>query len=175
MSVSTLNVDYEYRQEGSYITVHTPEGPVTVGPFNPFQDHCLHGVKPAAMKSMPPITSKSAKTQRRRAMRQEDEIASRYEGGRRVRGSGSVKGNKGDVRVHGLFRIEAKYTQHDSYRITLELLRKLRGEAAGLELPMFEIHFLDECRQARERWVLFDARYLHFMKYEPPYATTVHS
>lgn len=69
----------------------------------------------------------------RRSVRQEKSIATAV-GGRRVAGSGSQPGNKGDVRTER-WLIEAKQTVKPSYRLTLDVWRKIEHHAikAGRE------------------------------------------
>jgi len=69
----------------------------------------------------------------RRSVRQERRIA-RDVGGRRVAGSGSMPGNKGDVAAPG-YLLEAKYTDKASYSLKLAIWRKIECEAirAGCE------------------------------------------
>ena len=77
----------------------------------------------------------------RRSPKQEKDLASRF-GGKVVRGSG--RGNeKGDVRVKGVVRIEAKTTSKASFSVTKEMLAKIEMEAISCgEVPAFIIEFL---------------------------------
>jgi hypothetical protein len=73
----------------------------------------------------------------------EKKLAKRV-GGRRTAGSGN-KLEKGDVRKHGVLRIEHKGTQHNSFRVTKEMLSKLNLAAMGCdEIPIFVVDFLDK-------------------------------
>lgn len=76
-----------------------------------------------------------------RAPKQEKTVATRL-GGRTVRGSGS--GNeKGDVRVSGVVRVECKTTTAGSFRVTTEMLDKLRKAIHGTgEVPCMVVEFL---------------------------------
>ena len=80
----------------------------------------------------------------RRAPKQEKQIAKRS-GGRPIRGSGSGY-KKGDVeKAHGIFRVEAKTTKHQSFSVTRDMIRKI--EAAALphgEVPAMIIEFISE-------------------------------
>lgn len=169
MPVSTVGIDVEHRADGAYLTVATPDGVAKIGPVDLAQDACLTGVfeQPKGARKKP-----NPKKQRRRSMKQEEEIASRSVDGFRVHGSGALPGSKGDVRVPGKFRYEAKYTRAKSYTVEARELRKIRAEATGDEVPVFEVHFLDTNGKAEERWVLLDVRHFQHMKYKPPYATT---
>lgn len=77
----------------------------------------------------------------RRSPKQEKEIALRF-GGKTVRGSG--RGNeKGDVRLKGLLRIEAKTTSKASFSVTKEMISKIEMEAISTgEAPAIIIEFL---------------------------------
>lgn len=169
MPLSTIGLDIEHREDGAYVTVTTAEGTAVVGPVDLTRDLCLHSTvtAPKTVKKKP-----NAKKQRRRSMKQEEEIASRSVDGFRVFGSGALPGAKGDVRVPGKFRYEAKYTQAQSYVVQRKELMKIRAEASGDEVPVFEIHFLDKNGKAVERWVLLDVRHFQHMQYKPPHAIT---
>jgi len=79
----------------------------------------------------------------RRSRKQEKALATRL-GGKVTPASGS-KDEKGDVRVKGVFRIEAKTTKHKSFSVTLDMLRQIE-DAASLsgELPIIVIEFINE-------------------------------
>lgn len=77
----------------------------------------------------------------RRSRKQEREIAGRL-GGRVTAASGSLQ-EKGDVRVKGVLRIEAKTTMHKSFSVTMDMVRKIEEAAAsGDELPVIAIDFI---------------------------------
>ena len=63
----------------------------------------------------------------RSSVRQEKKIAKDV-GGRRVAGSGSMPGNKGDVKASG-WLVEAKQTLKARFPLTLQLWRKIEREA----------------------------------------------
>lgn len=81
---------------------------------------------------------------KRRAPKQERAIAARIDG-RVTSGSGS-KTEKGDVRIKGVMRVEAKCTRCASYSLKLETFEKVE-DAASLcrpaEIPAMHIEFLD--------------------------------
>jgi len=78
----------------------------------------------------------------RRAPKQEKYLAKRL-GGRTTIASGS-KGEKGDVRVQGVVRIEAKTTKNKSFSVTRDMVRKIEEAAlASDELPVIVIEFND--------------------------------
>lgn len=77
-----------------------------------------------------------------RAPVMEKEVAKRV-GGTQTKASGAQM-EKGDVRIRGLVRIEAKATSNKSFSVTREMIEKV--EAAGLgsgEVPYIEIELLD--------------------------------
>ena len=77
-----------------------------------------------------------------RSPHQERDAAKRL-GGRVVKGSGSGP-EKGDVRVKGVLRLEAKCTSKNSFSVTREMVRKIEEAALGAgEVPAIEIEFLD--------------------------------
>jgi len=77
------------------------------------------------------------------APKQEKAVAARL-GGHRVRGSGSGY-VKGDVRVTGIARVELKSTTASSFRVTMDMIKKIEEAAAsgGTEVPAIEIDMLD--------------------------------
>lgn len=57
-------------------------------------------------------------------------------------GNGSIKG---DVRVRGVVRIEAKTTKHKSFSVTLDMIAKIEEAALpSNEVPVLVVEFLDE-------------------------------
>lgn len=83
-----------------------------------------------------------------RSPEQEDSLAKRV-GGRRVKGSGCGF-EKGDVRVEGFVRIEAKTTKHKSFSVTIEMLDKIEDAALSAgEVPAMVIEFRQD-RDNRE-------------------------
>ena len=76
-----------------------------------------------------------------RSPKQEKELAVRL-GGKQVKGSGCGF-EKGDVRVKGLLRIEAKCTEKNSFSVTREMVEKIENAAcASGELPMMVIELM---------------------------------
>lgn len=91
---------------------------------------------------------------KRRSRRQEDSVAEDL-GGRRQKASGAMKGAKGDVRLKGKARVECKLTTKDSYRVTLQELSKIRGEAAFPEVPVMMLEFVEKASgKGFERWAV---------------------
>ena len=168
MPISTFSLTPKIRADGLYITVTMSDGShATVGPVDPSSPEELTGVLRA--QAVSPVKNQT-KRLRRKSIKQEEEIAARH-GGRRVKGSGAVRGNKGDVRIPGKMRFEAKLTTKKSYRVVQEELSKIRGECTNLEFPAFEIHFADPATlKVYDRWVMIDARYFKHMEYKPPNA-----
>lgn len=79
----------------------------------------------------------------RRSPKQEKEIAKKL-GGSRIPGSGNGH-QKGDVRVKGIIRIEAKTTKHKSFAITRDMVSKVEDASmVNGELPVIIVEFLDE-------------------------------
>ena len=79
-----------------------------------------------------------------RAPKQERELAAKL-GGKRTPGSGS-KSVKGDVRIKGVARVEAKCTRHKSFSVTLDMIEKIEDGAASCaegEIPVVHVEFLD--------------------------------
>lgn len=92
---------------------------------------------------------------RTRASRRQEEKLAQSLGGIRHQGSGSRDGYKGDVRVHGKYRIEAKYTTKKSYSVTRLDLEKIRSECGLGEAPVFVIDFKEpETLRTEDSWVL---------------------
>lgn len=78
----------------------------------------------------------------KRSPKQEKVLAKRL-GGKVTPGSGN-KEIKGDVRVKGVLRVEAKTTQHKSFSITLAMCDKI--ETAAMmhnELPAIIVEFIN--------------------------------
>lgn len=79
--------------------------------------------------------------QQKRSVAQEKKIATQMPGGRRVAGSGSLPGNKGDVKAR-LWLVEAKMTKRPSFTLTLGLWRKIEIEAlksSGYKRPVMQL------------------------------------
>lgn len=75
----------------------------------------------------------------RRSKRQEEEAATRL-GGRVTKQSGGGIFEKGDVRVTGLLRLEAKTTKHKSFSVTEAMIAKIETQSMTCgEVPVMEI------------------------------------
>jgi len=94
----------------------------------------------------------------KRAKRQEKEIAKRI-GGRLVprSGAGDIKG---DCRLKGILRIEAKTTGNRSFSVTLDMIDKIEEAAVSAgEMPVIVIEFNNNGKRMKEiavcpTWVL---------------------
>jgi hypothetical protein len=110
----------------------------------PYCIHCNSGIE----KTVPlrPLESKQrpkASKVRRLAKKQDEKVAKAI-GGRVQAASGARPDCKGDVRVYGEHRVETKYTFAQSFRVTREMLNKIRSECAGLEKPALVLDFKDK-------------------------------
>lgn len=82
---------------------------------------------------------------KRRAPKQERELAQRI-GAALTPGSGS-QSMKGDVRLKGVLRVEAKCTRHKSYSLSLDTFEKIENAASlcgRAEIPAMHIEFLTQ-------------------------------
>lgn len=80
---------------------------------------------------------------KRRAPKQERELAAKI-GGKTTAASGS-QSEKGDVRLKGVVRIEAKCTRRRSYGLSLDTFEKIENAAtlcSQNEIPAMHIEFL---------------------------------
>jgi hypothetical protein len=76
----------------------------------------------------------------KRSRSQEKRAAKRYDA--KVQpASGAKKTAKGDIRAPGKIRGECKFTRSASFSLKLAELQKLRKEAKGGEVALFEIEF----------------------------------
>jgi hypothetical protein len=86
--------------------------------------------------------TKNLTASHRRAPKQERELAKRV-GGKLTPASGA-RDVKGDVRVKGVLRIEAKTTKNASFSVSLDMIRKIEEAAAlSAELPVIIVEFND--------------------------------
>jgi hypothetical protein len=81
--------------------------------------------------------------QKRLSQQQEVDIAEEL-GARVQKSSGALSGSKGDVRRKGVVRVEAKYTEADSYRLELGELEKIGAECHGRERPVLVLDFKEK-------------------------------
>ena len=95
---------------------------------------------PMELLAEKPSKRKSFKKGKKVSLKQEVEVCELL-GARTQPGSGNQAGAKGDGRKKGELRIEAKFTQADSFSLKLEELWKVLGEATAGELPVFVIDY----------------------------------
>jgi hypothetical protein len=99
----------------------------------------------------------SAKRRRRLADKQARDFTELV-GGRAQPNSGSIAGYKSDGRVFDKFRIEAKYTQANAFKLELSDLFKIAGECEGSERPVVVVDFKDKrTTKLRGRFVVLRA------------------
>jgi hypothetical protein len=91
----------------------------------------------------PAPRKKALRSNQRSSLRQELDIQEEW-GARRQPGSGNQAGTKGDNRKKGELRIEAKFTQAESFSLKLDELYKIAGEATHGELAVLFIDFLTQ-------------------------------
>ena len=171
MSIQTYSVKVFHDGHHWHVNLVLPDGTyLTTGPLEvPHGDHTL-----VHREIAPKTRRQTPKQKRRAAIRQEDDLA-RQLGGRRQPGSGALPGIKGDVKVAGKYRVEAKYTRNKTYRLDRTELGKIRGECAGLEVPLFVVDFVDpDTGGSPDRWVTLPFSDFQRMEYKPPYATGEH-
>lgn len=86
--------------------------------------------------------TKNLSNSHRRSKKQEKEIAKKIGGVLTpASGAGTIKG---DVRLKGVCRIEAKTTKNKSFSVTLDMIQKIEDAAVGAaELPVLIVEFTD--------------------------------
>ena len=80
-----------------------------------------------------------------------------------------MPGSKGDVRLKGRVRVEAKLTTKKAYTLKEETLNKICGECEGLEEPALVLEFIDpHTQRSKSKWAIiqYDA-YLSFVHNHP--------
>lgn len=86
--------------------------------------------------------TKNLSNSHRRSKKQEKEIAGRI-GGKITPASGSRE-VKGDVRLKGIVRVEAKTTRNKSFSVTLDMIQKIEDAAISAgEMPVLIVEFTD--------------------------------
>lgn len=82
-------------------------------------------------------------------------------GGRVMPASGARAGYKGDGRVFDRIRVEMKESFSSTFRLTREILNKIRGECAGKEEPVVVVDFKDKRTGGTEdRWCVIEYKVL---------------
>lgn len=124
------------------IIIELREGMETTGPHCP---GCLASMEMTAMIEPPPVPKGAeppSKKLRRRVRAQEREIAEDV-GGRAQPGSGNQLHKKGDVRLKGAYRLEAKLTMSKQFILHRSFLEKISSECSGLERPGLILEYTD--------------------------------
>lgn len=85
----------------------------------------------------------NSQTKNRRASRRLEKKVASDIGGKWSPSSGA-RGDAGDVRLKGRYRIEHKFTRKATYSLKIEDLYKVESECYGFELPAFVVSFTDE-------------------------------
>jgi hypothetical protein len=94
-----------------------------------------------------------------RAPKQEKDLAKRLNA-RQVSRSGAGT-TKGDVRIAGLIRLEAKATSRRSFSVTIAMLDKIRNAAlASDEMPILVVEFLNQSGKPEAELAICDVKQL---------------
>jgi hypothetical protein len=100
---------------------------------------------------------KALKKNKQISVAQERDIQEEF-GARMQPGSGNQPGKKGDNRRKGSLRIEGKVTRANSFRLELEVLEKIAGEATFGEMPVLVIDFVQPgTSKLRDRFTVINA------------------
>lgn len=132
------------------------------GEAEPLCARCMDGGIKSDVPMEPLVTGpaprrKALRANQKTSLRQELDIQEEF-GARRQPGSGNQAGAKGDNRKKGELRLEAKFTRDNSYRLQLDDLYKVAGEATLGELPVLVIDFLEPgIRKLRDRFAVIHA------------------
>ncbi len=128
-------------QQGVFLEVTLGGDSARLGPLHAGKEVLLHVEDEENPWEKPRKTSK-AMVQKKRSMAREKAVAGDL-GARVQPGSGALPTKKGDAVKKGVLRIEHKYTDASSYRLTLDTLTKIEGEADHGEVPIVVVEFLD--------------------------------
>jgi hypothetical protein len=86
--------------------------------------------------------TKNLSNSHRRSKNQERQLADKL-GGKLTPASGA-RDVKGDVRIKGFVRLEAKTTKNKSFSVTIEMIDKIETAAVGAsEMPVIVVEFND--------------------------------
>lgn len=99
------------------------------------------------------VIRKRFKENKRISQAQEVDLAEEL-GGRVQKASGALAGSKGDVRVKGKYRIEAKFTKAGSYKLELDDLYKIMSECGAGEKAVFVIDFCEKTGKLKDRFAV---------------------
>lgn len=156
MPIQTATVRVQKREDGYYLEVDTPDGTLSIP--TPGDIRGMDGYQSFTSyhrKVEPPKTKEVSKKRQKKASIQQELDVMEALGGKRQAGSGAIGHLKGDGRVRGKYRVEMKYTRHDSYRVERKELNKIRGECTDLEKPLFVVDFQNpQSGRVEDRWVL---------------------
>ncbi len=111
----------------------------------------------AAESKIPSATSRRV----RELSRKQERTVMADLGGRVMPASGSRPGYKGDGRVFDRIRVEMKESFSSTFKITREVLNKIRGECAGKEEPVVVVDFKDKrTGNTEDRWCIIEYKIL---------------
>lgn len=116
---------------------------------------CMQDGQVVEIEQAPEVAPKNqAKRRRKISIKGEKAVAKRM-GGQVQRASGALPWAKGDFTVSGKYRGEVKYTEAESYRVTLEDLHKLQSYTRFPEVSLFVVQFVEKgTSKIAEEWVL---------------------
>lgn len=149
----TVSLEPAATPEGQWLTIRARAdgcaGTITLPWEGAFQrEHCVILEQPSGGT---PLSKKAIKKRSTRQERKRIEAV----GGRRHAGSGAFAGYKSDGSVGYEWRMENKFTTAQSYRVTVQDLRKLGSECINGQKPVFNIDFQDKhTGVTSESWVL---------------------
>lgn len=112
-------------------------------------------IQGVAMVDAPKVT-RSAPSHRTKKLSQNQEREIMEDiGGRTQPASGARSGYKGDGRLYGRVRMEAKLTTVNTFGLKSSDLSKIRGECVGNEKPALIVDFKDKrTGQTKDRWAV---------------------
>lgn len=157
MPVRQLTVALGQHPSGTCAHCLAPDVPVTTlgvltdeahGETEPLCLGCLTGhlcldLPLTPLAEGPVLQVKGLRQRKKRSQKQEREVAARFDA--RVQpASGALPSAKGDVRKRGALRIEAKFTEHETFALPLAALTKVEQECLGLEKPVLVVDFVEK-------------------------------
>ena len=111
------------------------------------------------MTLLPSSKKQRASKAHTHADKQERRLAKKL-GGRTTAASGALD-EKGDVRLKGIARIEAKCTSNKSFSVTSEMIQKIENASVGHgEVPVIQIEFLGQRGQVIDSVAVIPMGYL---------------
>lgn len=159
-----VNVPCSMCQKNDFPVVQTHIfGKNGISETRPFCTDCIenmHGVKHDVSIDEFEFEDDEGRTVRKRfkenkkiSVAQEVDLAEEL-GGRVQKASGALAGSKGDVRVKGKYRIEAKFTKANSYKLLLDDLYKIISECGAGEKAVFVIDFVEKTGKLKDRFAV---------------------